>query len=729
MTILQKRVSPLDILGLDKPFIGLRSYDSTENILFFGRNKQISELLQRLHHTRFLGVVGSSGCGKSSLIKAGLIPKLQGGFLTQDRDLWQIAEMRPGNDPLYFLSKSILATRIEDINVIQSESDIHDKALALKNKIISEGAQTVIEALVNSSSKEPDQNENVEDSNFLLLVDQFEEIFRFEGKDENNKPGTNPGNFQKNQDQQILFVNTLLALAEQKILPVYIVLTMRSDYIGNCNQFYGLPEMMNQGQYLVPRLDRQQRQEVIEGPIKLFKAEITNRLLNRLLNESDVGMDELPVLQHALMRTWSYWLTHSNEQDPLDLIHYTETGGIENSINQHANEIFAKLNVKQQKIAELIFKALTAYNSEGKAIRNPVQLKKLAAIGESYNASYNDVKDIVDRFREPECAFLMPQKDSIYDYTVIDISHESLMRQWDKLKIWMNEEQESARNFRWLSETVKLQELANSKYATNNIFKRLYKIIKTKRQYLRGMDLKRAVTWRKSQNPNEAWATRYSDNLQNILAFLRVSRRRLIYRRIFNSIIFLILFYIVIVVAVIVIQDSSDSQYSETQVVSNSIYNKISDNEAIIYDDTTTPITKIKLLRENLSLRDSLKTSKLDTALNHSISDNYGSLSYWQLYEEDYIGAIQSAKTAMKLYPDNDWIYSNLALGYLLNKQFSEAEEIYSTYKGKLFNYSTTSCKDVFLDDFTALEKAGVISKRNPDVYKEVARIQEMLNE
>jgi energy-coupling factor transporter ATP-binding protein EcfA2 len=734
MTIQQKKESPLDILGLDKPFIGLRSYDSTENILFFGRNKQISELLQRLHQTRFLAVVGSSGCGKSSLIKAGLIPKLQGGFLTQERDLWQIAEMRPSNDPLYFLSKSILATKIKDRDVSQSEFDIQDNVVALKNRILSEGTQAVIEALISSKNQGSDQNENIEDSNFLLLVDQFEEIFRFEekyvlNKDENNKSSTNSDDFQKNQDKEILFVNILLALAEQKFLPIYIIITMRSDYIGNCNQFYGLPEMMNQGQYLVPRLDRQQRQEVIEGPIKLFRAEVTNRLLNRLLNESDVGMDELPVLQHALMRTWSYWMTHSNQQAPLDVMHYTEIGGIENSINQHANEIFDKLDAKQQKIAELIFKALTAYNSEGKAIRNPAQLKNLAGICESCNASYNDVKDIVDRFREPECAFLMPQKDNIHNYTVIDISHESLMRQWNKLKIWMNEEQESARNFKWLSETVKLQELANRKYTTNTLLKRVYKIIKTKRQVLRGMDLKRAVTWKKVQNPNEGWASRYSDNLKSILVFLRVSRKRLIYRSIFNSIFFIIIFFIVIAVVTLIIETSSTYQSSQAQVVSNTIYNKISNNEAIIYNDTTKPITKVKLLQENINLRDSLKTSKPDTALDQSLSSDYGNLSYYQLYTGNYMSVIQSAKKGIELYPNNDWIYGNLALGYLLNKQFNEAEEIYNTYKGKLFLINEKPFKDSFLEDITDLEKAGVISKKNSDVYKEVAKIQEMLNE
>src|SRR6266540_2583390 len=90
------------------PFVGLRPFESDESLLFFGRQEQTLELLQRLHQHHFVAVVGSSGSGKSSLIRAGLIPSLKGGYLVDDRDRWMITIMKPGQSPLYNLADAIL---------------------------------------------------------------------------------------------------------------------------------------------------------------------------------------------------------------------------------------------------------------------------------------------------------------------------------------------------------------------------------------------------------------------------------------------------------------------------------------------------------------------------------------------------------------------------------------------------------------------------------------------
>ena len=91
------------------PFVGLRPFESTESLLFFGRQEQTLELLQRLHQHHFVAVVGSSGSGKSSLIRAGLIPSLKAGYLVDDRDYWMINILKPGENPLYNLAESILS--------------------------------------------------------------------------------------------------------------------------------------------------------------------------------------------------------------------------------------------------------------------------------------------------------------------------------------------------------------------------------------------------------------------------------------------------------------------------------------------------------------------------------------------------------------------------------------------------------------------------------------------
>ena len=91
------------------PYVGLRPFDVDESLLFFGRDDQTLELLQRLHNYSFVAVVGSSGSGKSSLLRAGLIPALNGGFLVNNNDKWKVAIMKPGQHPIYNMAAAILA--------------------------------------------------------------------------------------------------------------------------------------------------------------------------------------------------------------------------------------------------------------------------------------------------------------------------------------------------------------------------------------------------------------------------------------------------------------------------------------------------------------------------------------------------------------------------------------------------------------------------------------------
>src|SRR4030095_8536135 len=145
------------------PFVGLRPFESDESLLFFGRQEQTLELLQRLHQHHFVAVVGSSGSGKSSLIRAGLIPSLKGGYLVDDRDRWMITIMKPGQSPLYNLADAML-------NQLKPGTDISSITSLLK-RIKEEGVDAVLDIIKPLWKKQ--------NTNFFLLVDQFEELFRF----------------------------------------------------------------------------------------------------------------------------------------------------------------------------------------------------------------------------------------------------------------------------------------------------------------------------------------------------------------------------------------------------------------------------------------------------------------------------------------------------------------------------------------------------------------------
>ncbi|HEU4435325.1 MAG TPA: hypothetical protein VFR51_18200, partial [Pyrinomonadaceae bacterium] len=313
----------------NNPFVGLRPFRSDEGLLFFGRREQTFELLQQLQHSRFLSVVGSSGCGKSSLIRAGLIPKLQAGFLVEQRDRWRIATVKPGDAPIENLAYSLIKTF----------SDVPADAATLAEDMKGVCAQAVVDFLT------PRLKES--DANMLLLIDQFEELFNFGRYGQREIADTEDTKTkevqlaerldrERRRDEAADFVSIMLGLAEQSALPIYVVMTMRSDFLGDCDVFYGLPEAINVSQYLVPRLARPQRQEAIENPIVLYGQTISPRLLDRILNDAGEEGDQLPVMQHAMMRTWEKWRAAT---DPvIDLEHYEAAGTLKLALSNDAEE-------------------------------------------------------------------------------------------------------------------------------------------------------------------------------------------------------------------------------------------------------------------------------------------------------------------------------------------------------------------------------------------------------
>lgn len=369
------RLQALPILDqAENPFVGLRPFDTKEAIRFFGRGDQTAELLSRINNPRFLSVVGSSGCGKSSLIRAGMIPKLRAGLLVDNRDRWLVASMNPGSQPRKNLATALLQTLPGSTQPSVAEN--------FAQHIHEYGVTALVEAL-----GKPLEREN---ANLLLLVDQFEEIFRF---------GVNTRQPQRRAEAQD-FVSLMLALADQRESSVYVVMTMRSDFLGDCDAFPGLPEAMNRSQYLVPRLNRRQLIAAIEGPVHLGGKSIAPRLVDRLLNDLGDSTDELPALQHVLMRVWE--AADAIGSSELDLEHYQTIGTLKNALSLHAEKALIGLDDDQ---VQRVFRALTHTDESNRRIRRAITVKQLLAETE---IPRNDLNAIVDAFRRHDRSFLMP---------------------------------------------------------------------------------------------------------------------------------------------------------------------------------------------------------------------------------------------------------------------------------------------------------------------------------
>ena len=461
---------------LQNPFVGLRPFESEDSLYYFGRDEQTKALLQQLHQTRFLAVVGSSGSGKSSLVRAGLIPNLEAGFLVQDRDIWQIAKMKPGETPINNLAASLLDVTSEK----PSFKQVKEFAEGIRNG----GLQFILKHL------QPSLDRN--DTNMLLLVDQFEEIFRFGLNEE----------FEANQEEIADFVNILLELAAQNTIPVFVTLTMRSDFLGDCDVFHGLPEAMNRSQYLVPRLTREQRRKAITGPVHISGTRITQRLVDRLLNESANNQDDLPVLQHALMRTWSYW--RENNKGHIDIEHYEEIKTLKKALSQHAKEALTDMNDDELLLTKRLFQTLTETDAGNRRVRRPAKLSEIEAIT---CASRHEIWKIIQKFRSDGRSFLVLSSENLNENPMIDISHESLIRQWIELKQWVDKEARSAKMYMRLAQTAVLYE-------------------KEKAGLWHNPDLQYALNWKEKNKPNRFWAQRYHPAFERAMSFLDNSKKK-----------------------------------------------------------------------------------------------------------------------------------------------------------------------------------------------------------
>jgi tetratricopeptide (TPR) repeat protein len=508
------------------PYPGLRSFKSTESDIFFGRDECIDAMLSRLAATRFLAVLGSSGIGKSSLVKTGLLSALQMGMLRGAGSSWLVIDFRPGQpegSPLRNLVRGLLESAAQPAT---------PEAIArMQAQFIQDGPRALLKWCL--------EGHLPADTNLLLLVDQFEELFRYQDY--------------SSREEAEAFVALLLEsrrpleakCPQMAELPIYVTLTMRSEFLGACSLIQNLPEAITEGAFLTPRMTREQYREAIVGPAEVCGVKIEDTLVNRVLNDLAAfapwdekepeaqnssahvdateaqdqlvrlarRADQLPVLQHALNRIWRRAYERGEAERkaggvavaaPIELTleDYKAIGGLENALNAHADAVLDSvsktLGGDVERAAERLFRALVIGSTPSDAVRWPTPLGDLNAITNDERG----VRAIVEAFRADECNFLIPEAAiPLVPAVVIDISHESLIRQWKRLSEWVAREAIAAQRWRRLNDRF------------------------NQREPLRGRVLENLVAWREETLPNAAWAKRYGGDYAAVIAFLDKSER------------------------------------------------------------------------------------------------------------------------------------------------------------------------------------------------------------
>jgi len=489
------------------PYLGIRPFRREDAHLFYGREATINPLIDSLSEKHFAAVVAPSGYGKSSLIKAGLIPKIEAGVLDNHIN-WCFADCRPGADPFANLAEQLLedakfrelyARNTDKKGILQLQSQLQQELRDSRHSL----SDIVGKCLKNTDFK------------LFLLVDQFEEFFRFQSE---QKP-----------EEIEQFVHLLLTSYQHS--KIYVVLTMRLEFLGDCAKFDDLPEAINNNFFLMPRLTSEQLQEVIVEPAKQLGGTVQTSLRDKLVDEMRYHPERLPLLQHSLMRMWKNATekaaNRNNFHIELSLREFAIIGEWQ-SLSHHANEIYNKLKtlvvtrsdktseeMDAQKIVETVFKQLTEKRCDNQYVRRPCRLEEITTLEQ---VSEEILKQVIREFSGSSNLLRVDETDPNW---LIDISHESLISQWQRLKEWADKEAEQANMYCELEKRAIKWE-AGKKWDDSD----------TDSMLLEGNELRRAQVWYETA-PSAVWAKRYCSDKQRykelfalVEQFLSVSRRK-----------------------------------------------------------------------------------------------------------------------------------------------------------------------------------------------------------
>ena len=389
------------------PYRGLQSFAEEHAEFFFGRDGDIQRLIEKLKERRFLAVIGPSGSGKSSLVRAGLISALRKGRLA-DSDTWKIQVFTPGAHPLTTLAANLL--RLYQQNVMHKTLDQMS------------GDQRTLHLAVSLALAERPASERV-----VLIVDQFEEVFTL-CRDE--------------RERTQFFANLLYAA----LIPggrSAVILTMRADFYPKCATYPELSERIAAQQYLVSQMNTDSLRQAIEEPAWHVGLEFEPGLVATILEDVANQPGVLPLLEHALLELWE-----RRRGQMLTLEAYLESGMVGGAIAKRADAIYASFSKRQQEIIRRIMLRLTQPGDGTEDTRRRAAISEFAT-GLGDRAAVEDAVQALTDAR-----LLTTSVDEKNGERLVDVSHEALIRSWLKLRQWIDEDREGLRFHRRLTEAA-----------------------------------------------------------------------------------------------------------------------------------------------------------------------------------------------------------------------------------------------------------------------------------
>lgn len=399
----------------ESPYQGLQYFDEKESDRFFGRDQLTAKIVGRLGQRSFLAVIGASGSGKSSLVRAGVIQALRRGDRLVDGSLpptdsgkWAIHIFTPTAHPLEALASTLMREEESTtaITTLQQELYKDSKTLTLAGRKV----------LAQHSQK-----------HLLLVIDQFEEIFTI----------------CRHEDERQAFIENLLAATSpDDPQPITILITLRADFYANFAQHDRLREIVSQNQEFIGSMTRDELTEAILKPAALGGWKIQEGLVRVMLDDVGDEPGALPLLSHALLETWE-----RRRGRTMTLSGYTEAGGVRGAIAQTAESVFQqRLTSEQRPIARMIFVHLAELSEDSLDTRRRATFSELITRATDEMTIQAVLSILVDA--------RLVTTDTIEpgDTKVVEVSHEALIREWPTLRQWLEQDREGLILHRQLTE-------------------------------------------------------------------------------------------------------------------------------------------------------------------------------------------------------------------------------------------------------------------------------------
>jgi len=373
------------------PYKGLRPFDEPDADDFHGRERLIAQLADAVEADRLVTVIGPSGIGKSSVVKAGLIPTLRRGVVPGS-DEWLITAMTPGRDP--FGELAVALTRISVFPTVDLEETLRSGPLSLVDS-----ARRLLPP----------------DTPLLLVIDQFEELFTLIDSEHDRST----------------FLDLLVETAAAQDGMIRIVLTMRADFMDRPLGYARFGDLFRKGVVLISTPSNTELRAIVEEPARAVGVRFEAGLVDRIVNDVEDQPGGLPLLEFSLSE-----LFDQRDADLLTLSSYNEAGGVLGTIGRRAEVLYHDLDPVSQETARQLFLRLVTVSETGRDTRRRVSATELHRLGISEDAVAS-VLDAFGRYR-----ILTFDRDPVTRTPTVEVAHEAVLSEWKRFESWIEDHRE-----------------------------------------------------------------------------------------------------------------------------------------------------------------------------------------------------------------------------------------------------------------------------------------------